>query len=134
MNDTVITLSDLKEMYEKTRKVRPDISMKEVLATMINRVLILNEAKRLKFEAKTDDELFNDYVELKVRAFIRIKEEETADFYAKNIQDFKGAPYEAVRDKIEEYLTEKEVNRLLKEQIAELRARAYVKIVMEELR
>ena len=132
VDDTAITLTELRETYEKTRKVQPDVTMSEVLNTMVNRCLVLNDARRLKIEAKTDDELFNEYIELKVKAVIRIKEEEIADYYKKNEQEFKGAAYESVRDKIEEYLTEKEINSLLKKQIVALREKAYVKILMKD--
>jgi len=37
-----------------------------------------------------------------------------------------------VRDKIEHYLTEREINSLLKKQIEELRARSYIKILIRE--
>lgn len=132
VDDKAITLSELNETYEKTKQMQPDISRNEVLTTMINRLLILNEARRLKMEAKTDDELVDQYTELKVKAMIRIREEEIEDFYKKNMNEFQGADYEAVKDKIEEYLTEKEINRLLKKTIAELRVKAYVKILLTE--
>ncbi|GAB4416254.1 MAG: hypothetical protein OHK0032_12350 [Thermodesulfovibrionales bacterium] len=129
VDDRAITLSEFEETCEKTKKVRPEISKEEVLNTMINRILMLNEAKKLKFEAKTDDELIKEYIEMKVKAFIRVSEEEIEEFYNRNISEFKGAGYEAVRDKIEEYLSEREINRLLKRHIEELRARAYIKII-----
>ncbi|HWR58619.1 MAG TPA: hypothetical protein VN328_07005 [Thermodesulfovibrionales bacterium] len=124
-----ITMSELRETYERTKKAQPDISMAEVLNTMINRILLLSDARRLKIEAKTDDEVLNEYEELKVKALIRVKEESIEDFYKKNEQNFGGAPYESVREKIEELLLEKEANELLKKQIAELRKKAYVKIL-----
>jgi hypothetical protein len=130
VNERAVTLSELRETYERTKEVQPDISMEEVLNTMINRLLLLSDAKRLKIEAKTDEEVLSEYMELKVRAFVRVSEEETEDFYRRNEQEFKTAPYESVRDKIEEYLTEREINRLLKKQIEELRARAYVKVLL----
>jgi hypothetical protein len=132
VDDKAITLSELNETFMKTRRVQPDISRQEVLITMINRLLLMNEARRLKLEAKSDDELLNEYKELKVRAFIRLKEEELEDFYRKNSAEFQGAPYEGVRDKIEEYLTEREINRKLKEHLAELRGKAQVKIQLNE--
>ncbi|MCL5023831.1 MAG: hypothetical protein M1497_10780 [Nitrospirae bacterium] len=134
VNDRAITLSELRENYEKTKKIEPDITMAEVLNTMINRLLLLNDARRLKIDAKNDESVLNEYIELKVRAFIRVKEEDIEDYYKKNEKEFKGAPFESVRDKIEEYLTEKEINRLLKKQIAELRAKAYVKVLLKEPR
>ena len=129
VDDQAITLSELNETYEKTKQAQPDISRREVLNTMINRLLILNDARRLKMEAKTDDELVNQYVELKVKALIRIREDEIADYYKEHIQEFQGEPYEAVKDRIEEYLTEREINTRLKKLIAELRAKAYVKVL-----
>lgn len=132
VNERAITLSELRETYERTKKVQPDISMDEVLNTMINRALLLSDARRLKIDAKTDEDVLSQYMELKVRAFIRVKEEDIEDYYGKNEQEFKGAPFETVRDKIEEYLTEKEINNVLKRQIAELRAKAYVKVLLKE--
>ncbi len=125
----VITLSDLRETYEQKKKVQPDISREEVLNTMINRLLLLSDARKLKIEGKTDDEVINEYVELKVKALIRISEESIEDYYKKNEQSMGGVPIESVRDKIEELLLEKEANELLKKQIAELRARSYVRIL-----
>jgi parvulin-like peptidyl-prolyl isomerase len=132
VDDHAITLSELNEMYGRTRKVSPDITRKEVLDTMINRVLILREAKRLKLEAANDDELFNEYVELKVRSYVRITDEQVNEYYRENIARFQGVPFESVREKIEEYLTEREVNRTLKRQIDELKKKVYIKINVEE--
>jgi len=134
IDDKAITLSELNETFDKTRKVQPDITRREVLDTMINRILLLNEAKRLRFEAKSDEELLNEYIELRVKAFIRVREEDVENYYQKNIEEFKEAPYESVRDTIEDYLTEREINGLLKKQIAGLRAKAYIKILIREPR
>ena len=133
VDDRAITLREFEELYEKNRKVKPDISRAEVLNTYINRIVLLKEARKLKVEAKTDDELINEYIELKVRSLIRIKEDAVKEFYNSHLSEFKGAVYEEVREKIEEYLTEQEINNQLKMHIEELRARAYIKIVMKEL-
>jgi len=129
VDDRAITLSELRETYERTKKVQSDIAMGEVLNTMINRLLLLNDARRLKIEAKTNEEVLSEYMELKVRAFVSVNESDVEDYYKKNEQELRGAPYESVRDKIEEYLTEKEINRLLIKQIAELRAKAFVRVL-----
>lgn len=130
VDDRAITSRELRETYERTAKADPGISMDEVLNTMVNRLLLLNDARKLKLEAKTDDEILNEYEELKVKALIRVKEEDIEAFYKNNQQEFGGASYETVRDKIEEYLMKKEANELLKKQIADLRAKAYVKILL----
>lgn len=129
VDDRAITLREFEETYERTKKVKPDITPEEVLNTSINRILLLREARKLKMEAATDDELMREYIELKIRALIRLKDEEVREFYNRNVSEFKGAPYEEVRDKIEEYLTEREINTLLKRHIEELRSKAYIKIV-----
>lgn len=133
VDERAITLSEFNEAYEKARKIRPDSSKEDVLDTMINRVLLLAEAKKLKLEARTEDELISEYMDMKVKAFIRVREEELEDFYKKNVQEFKGAGYDAVRDKIEEYLVELETNRLLKRHISELRARSHIKVMLQQL-
>ena len=132
VDNNAITLSALRETYEKTRKAQPGITMAEVLQAMINRLLLLNDAKRLRFEAKTDDEMINLYIEMKVKAFVQVKEAAMEEYYREHEQELKGAPYESVRDMIEEVLTEKEINRLLKQHIEELRKKAYVKIELDE--
>lgn len=132
VDNNAITLSALRDTYEKTRKAEPDISMEKVLQTMVNRLLLLNDAKRLRFEAKTDDEMINLYIEMKVKAFVQVKEAAMEEYYREHEQELKGAPYESVRDKIEEVLTEKEINRLLTQHIDELRKKAYVKIELNE--
>jgi hypothetical protein len=131
VNDRAITLSELRATYERTKKLQPDISMREVLDTTVNRLLLLSDARRLKMEAKTEEETLSEYVDLKVRAFIRVREEEIEDYYRKNEKEFAGAPFESVRDRIEDLLTEKEINRLLKVQIEELRSKAYVRIFLK---
>ena len=132
VDDKAITLSELNETFDRTRKMQPDITRREVLDTMVNRMLLLNEAKRLRFEGKSDEELLNEYIELKVKAFIRVREEDIEDYYQKNIEEFKEAPYESVRDKIEHYFAEREINSLLKKQIEELRAKAYIRVLIRE--
>ena len=133
VDDRAITLREFEEVYEKNRRIQPDISRAEVLNTYINRIVLLKEARKLKVEAKTDDELVNEYIELKVRSLIRIKEDAVKEFYSSHLSEFKGAAYEEVREKVEEYLTEQEINYRLKKNIEELRAKAYIKIVIKEL-
>ncbi len=128
VDDTAITLSEFEEEYSKSMKVTPDITKEEVLNAMVNRVLLLREAKKIRLEAPTKDELLKEYIDLRIRPFIKIKEEEVLDFYQKHIEDFQGKEFETVREEIENYLTEAELNRVLKVHIDELRKKAYIKI------
>jgi len=129
VDDRAITLREFDDIYEKTRKIRPDITREEVLNTFINRILLIREAKKLKIEAPSEDELMNEYIELKVKAFIRIKEEDIRNFYSSHPGEFKDMNYDSVRDRIEDYLVQLELNRLLKRHIDELRSNAYIKIL-----
>jgi hypothetical protein len=131
VDNTAITLSEFEEQYSKSLKVTPDITKEEVLDAMVNRFLLLREAKKNRLEAPADDELLKEYIDIKIKTFIKIKEEEVLDFYQKHIKDFQGKEFETVREEIENYLTEAEMNRLLKVHIDELREKAYIKIQLE---
>jgi len=128
VDNTAITMSELEDAYKKAVELAPGITKEEVLNTMINKVLLLREAKKIGLEASSEDELLKEYTDLKIRTFIRIREEEITDFYEKHLNNFQGKEIESVRDEIEGYLTEKEVNERLKSRIKELREKAYIKI------
>ena len=131
VGNQAVTLSEFREQYEATKKLSPDIAEQEVLETMINRVLLLREAKKYRIEAPTDQQMLDEYIDLKVRAFIRVSETEIETFYNENKDRFAGKSYEDVRDEIEKYLTEKELNSRLKETLKELRKNAYIRIQLQ---
>jgi len=128
VDNIAITLSDLEGRYEETIKVNPNITREEVLTTMINRTLMLREAKKMRLEAPSEDQLLQEYIDLRVKAFIRIRDEEIKEFYDKHVTDFQGKEFEAVRDEIENYLIQNELNQRLKVHIGELRGKACVRI------
>jgi hypothetical protein len=132
VDNDAITLSELEAKYAETLKVTPAITKEEVLTTMVNSLLLLNEARKMKLEAPTEDALLREYIDLKIRSFIRIKEEEITDFYKKHINEFQGKELDDVRDGIEKYLTEKEVNERLKAHIDELRGKSCVRMQLSE--
>ena len=132
VDNNAITLSELDAKYEETLKVTQTITKEEVLTTMVNRLLLLNEAKKMRLEAPSEDALLKEYIDLKIRSFIRIKEEEIADFYKKHDDEFQGKTLDDVRDEIEKYLTEKEVNERLKSHINELREKSCVQMQLNQ--
>lgn len=123
-----ITLSELEMKFTESRKVQADITKEEVLNTMINRVLLLREAKKIRLEAPSEEELLKEYIDMKIRALIRVKEEDIHDFYGKHIDNFEGKEFEDVRDNIENYLIEHDLNERLKSHINELREKTCVRI------
>jgi len=131
VDDEAITLSELERDYKAAAKILPDIKKKEVLKTKINRMLLLREAKKLRIEGPNPDAIIKEYIELKLRTFIKITEDDLMEFYEQNKKEFGKTDFDSARDKIEEYLIEKEVNARLKKHIEELRTKAYIKIQLD---
>ena len=128
VDNDAITMSELDEQYRITAKISPDITIGEVLDTMINRILILREARKYRIEAPSLEQVMQEYIDLKIRAFIRVGESDIEKFYQENQANFSGKKFEDVRDEIDKYLTEKELNDRLKELLKELRRNAYIRI------
>ena len=131
VDDHAITMSELDEQYQSTTKISPDITIREVLDTMINKILILREARKYRIEAPSLDQVMREYIDLKIRAFIRVGESDIEKFYQENKADFAGKEFEDVRDEIDKYLAEKELNEQLKKVVRELRRDAYIRIFIE---
>ena len=126
VNDVAITQSDLVDKYEASKKINEKATYQVVLNTMINRILLLNEAKRYRMESETDDGLIEQYIDVKIPAAIRISEKDIRKYYDDNQEHFKDKAYDDVRDDILKFLTEKEVNERLRRQIEQLRANSRV--------
>lgn len=128
VDDSAITLSEFRETFVRMKMTVSNISAEEVIASMINRRLLLKEAAKMRLEAATKDELLKDYIDIKIKASILIREKDTERFYNEHREDFKGKDYASVRDEIDKYLFEMEVNRQLKKHIEDLRANAEIKV------
>jgi hypothetical protein len=131
VDNTAITLSEFEEEYSKAQEVTPGITKEEVLNAMINRVLLLREAKKIRLTERSDDELLKEYIDLKLRTFVKVKEKDVLDYYEIHSKDFQGKTLDDVSEEIENYLAEAELNRLLKKHIEELRKKAYIGIQLE---
>lgn len=126
INDDVITLSELKE-----RSGTEDRDEKEVLEGMMNRVLLLQEAKRLGITGIEEDEslIIERFIERRIKAFILIPLERSKDFYERNEEKFRGKEFLDVRDEINRYLIEDETNKRLEAYLIELRKKADIKVL-----
>ena len=131
IDDHAITLNELEESYRTAHAISRIITYEEVLNTMINRVILLKEAKKYRIEAPTIDEVMKEYIDLKIRAFIRVNDSDIENFYNANRQNFQGRDYEDVRDEIDLYLTEKLLNERLKETLNDIRRKAYIRIYLD---
>ncbi len=131
VNDDAILLSELNDRYELARKLAPDITRRQVLQTMINRKLLLFEARKIFPEPVSRDQALQEFTDLKIRAFIRIPEEAARNFYNENKKELGGVPFDSVKDRIERLLKEKEINRRLQAYLETLRGKADIKIFLE---
>jgi hypothetical protein len=131
VDDRAITLSEFQENYKKTKAIVSAVTEEEVINSMINRMLLLKEAGKMKLEGRTEDDVLKDYVDIKIKSSIVIKEDAVALFYKEHYDEFRGKEYLSVRDDIEKYLFELETNKLLKKHIEELRDHSEIKIQLK---
>lgn len=132
VDDTAITLSEFRDSYAKTRKNVDNVTEEEVINSMINRLLLIKEAKKMKLEANTEDELLLEYIDIKIKSLILIREDAIIAFYAEHQNKFKGQDFMSVRDDIEKYLFELETNKLLKKHLEELRERSEIHVQLRD--
>lgn len=128
VDNYAITLRDFKNMAEKMKEKMPEIKNEEIMEIMLNRALLLKNAKEL-FSEGNEEEIINNYIELKIKSAILIPESKIREYYEQNKVQFKEIPYTSVRNEIEKYLFEKELNKKLKEHIDELKKDVEIKII-----
>lgn len=128
VNSTPITRSEFLETFQKSRAGSASITKQEALQLMINRLLIYQEAKKMRLEAPGIDEIIREYLDIRVESTIIIKEEDIEQFYNKNKDNFSGKAYLSVHDEIERYLYELEKNKRIKALIESLRSRSNISI------
>jgi len=131
VDDTTITLLEFNKFRMKMKETVSSVTDEEVVNSMINRLLLFKEARKMRLEAATKDELLKDYIDIKIKASIIIKEGAIERFYSDHLEDFKGKSFASVRDEIDKYLFEMEVNRQLKKHLDDLRTNAEIKIQLE---
>lgn len=126
VDDIAITERDLNEKYEEMQLINNSITRVKTLQTMINRVLLIKDAKRFRMESASDDELIDQYIDLKIRSTIKVTEKEVQEYYDKHKDNFSGKDLNAVSDEIVRYLTELKVNSRLTDSLKILRKKSEV--------
>lgn len=130
VDNNAITYSELKTEHNKNKGLK--ITESDTLNSMVNRILLLKEARAMRLEASNNEELLKEYIEIKIRSVILIKEEAVENFYNQNKNNFKNKNLSEVKDDIEMYLFESETNRLLNQHISNLRNSYEVRIQLKE--
>lgn len=134
VNNKVILLSEYEEALEAAGKSDQKVTEDAVLDEMINRILILEQAKRLSLgisdtvENVDDDRLIKEYIDRRIKAFIHIPIDEIESDYKNNRGSFAEREFYEVKDEIEDYLVERALKRKIAEHVEELRMKAYIRI------
>jgi len=138
VNDNVILLSEYKEAIQAAEKSGKQLSDDMVLNEMIDRMLILEQAKRLRIDVIEDstgavdkDRTINEYIERRIKAFVHVPIDKIESYYLNNKEQFGNKTFSEAKDEIEEHLTEGELKSKIAEHIAELRKKAYIRIQKE---
>ncbi|GBE02411.1 chaperone SurA [bacterium BMS3Bbin06] len=133
INNEAITQSEFRDYLRDVKKVTPDITETEAIETLINKKLILMQARKLRIKGASDDEVIRKYISIKIRAFVKVTEDDTRTFYEQNLKRFRGVSFQQIKDEIERLLIERRVNRALKKYIEELRRKAYIRVNLRGL-
>ncbi|NOZ69899.1 MAG: hypothetical protein GXP46_11830 [Deferribacteres bacterium] len=140
VNDDVILLSELESEFRAARKAGRDVTREEVLNDMIDRLLLLKEARRFRLglspepgETSVDsNRIINEYINKRIKILIHIPFEKIESYYMNNRERFRGRDFYDVKDEIEKYLVEQELKARLREYINELRKKADITVMLHE--
>lgn len=128
VDNQAVTLRDFNKFSTEIKKKVQSISNQDIIDLMINRTLMIKNAKELFLEG-TDDEIINNLIDFRIKSKIIITENQIRDYYEKNRAKFGERSYQSLREEIEKYLFERELNSKLKEFIEELRKNSDIKVI-----
>jgi hypothetical protein len=167
VNEEIITLSEYRqalEQYRLTKKLEgevPSEAGRQVLETLIDQRLLLQEARRFQVDPVGDEEVkravpqFEQQMEpldtasraefleqirrqlmikrfIQRRIFVRVGFEEVKDYYRRHAKEFADKDLLEVREAIEEVLREEQKNLKLLDLLKEIRKRARIVIYSPE--
>ncbi len=139
VNNEVILLSEFENDYRTVVNSGAKTTEREFLDKRINRLLLLEQATKFSFKVSalshempaSENDIINEYIERRIKAFIHIPFEEIESYYRSNRESFDNKEFYDVRDEIENYLIEKKLNGRLLEHIKDMRKRSYIRIQLE---
>lgn len=129
VDDYAITLRELDAAVERASTRQRQLTRSDVLEAMIDHYLLLREARRAHLDYDDEDKAISEYLSIKIRSAIRIREDNIREYYNTNLIDYRGRSYDQARDEIEDLMIEKEFQVKLKIQLKELRDWSRIKIL-----
>ena len=136
VNDDVILHSEFSRAFETAMEYAPDVTASDVLDEMIDRLLLLKEARKFRItspddeqgKAKDDMLIIKEYIDVRLKGFIHVPYEDVEYYYYQKKDSFSGKEFFDVRNEIEEFLIEQELTIKLNEYIDDLKRNAYIRI------
>lgn len=135
VNKNVILLSEYEEAFQAAKKSDETVTEGQVLDEMINRLLVLEQAKKFRLgttensaETVGDDKIISEYIDRRIKSLIHIPIEEIESYYTNNKERYADKPFYEVKDEIEGQLVEGRLKIKLAEHVEELRKKAYIRI------
>jgi hypothetical protein len=134
VNDDVILHTELQEAVRISEASGDRGAEQEILEKMIERKLVLEQAKVFRLAHDTYDEeereaqkLIDGYVESRIKPFIHVSFEEIENYHAARGEDFGGRNVYESWDDIENILRNEKLEAKLEEHVAALKKNAYIR-------
>jgi len=134
VGDDVILYSELKEALREARVKGEDLTEDEMLERLINRRLILIEARKFRIGTKkyyrdTEDEarLIDDYITNRIRVMIQVSFDEIEAYYNDHREEFSNKGLYEVWNEIEDILKTQKLNETLERYIQGLKQSTYIR-------
>ena len=140
VNNDLILLTEFKEELKRVRSEGSEITDQEVLQGMIKHMIILEEAKKYLMSGNYDvyhlttnqkQELIDEYIEKRIKAFIHIPFEDIERYYQENKDDFNGKDLYGAWDEIEQIIKRAQLKIKLNEHVNSLMKKAYIRIQLK---
>jgi hypothetical protein len=138
VNNEVILLSDFRHEMIKGQYLDDTAGRRRVLDRMIDRLLLLEQAKKMRLDRITsyrgvvdDDKLIDEYLRKRVSALINVPFEQVESWYIANMDKFGNKKLIEVKGEIEAELIKSEFKIKVQAHIIELRRRAYIRIQLQ---
>jgi len=136
VNDDVILHSEFSRAFETALEYDPDVTASDVLDNMIDRLLLLKEARKFRLTSSDDEQgkvkddkvIIKEYIDVRLKGFIHVPYEDVEYYYYQKRDSFSGKDFFDVRNEIEEYLIEQELNIKLLEYLEDLKRNAYIRV------
>lgn len=136
VDNEVVLMTEFEEAVRSANSSGKQISRGDVIDQMVNRIILLREAKKFGLKRKSegregDDALIKEFVDKRIRSFIHIPFGQIEKYYNEH-DDFKDRDYFDVKDEIEKLMVSRELVHRLRDFVEEERRKSYIRIQLEE--